>query len=132
MFFTNSLNLIDIVAIVPYFVTLIIEVAAARKEEEHLRQLVAETTVPSNVTSGLPESLTTETGKEIENIVKNESSISHYSDKVAFLAVMRIIRLLRIIRLAKLSRHSRNLNALVKESFTHYAFLCFGRGAREQ
>lgn len=124
MFFTNSLNLIDIVAIVPYFVTLIIEVAAARKEEEHLRQLVAEsTTLPSNVT-GLPESLTeslTENEKEIENFTKNESSISHYSDKVAFLAVMRIIRLLRIIRLAKLSRHSRNLNALVKESFTHFS-----------
>lgn len=118
MFFTNSLNLIDIVAIVPYFVTLIIEVAAARKEEEHLRQLVAESALPSNVT-GVPESLTTQ-NENIENITKNESSISHYSDKVAFLAVMRIIRLLRIIRLAKLSRHSRNLNALVKESFTHF------------
>ena len=117
MFFTNSLNLIDIVAIVPYFVTLIIEVAAARKEEEHLRQLVAESALPSNVT-GVPESLTTQ--NEEENITKNESSISHYSDKVAFLAVMRIIRLLRIIRLAKLSRHSRNLNALVKESFTQF------------
>jgi len=45
----------------------------------------------------------------------DEESHVHYSDKVAFLAVMRIIRLLRIIRLAKLSRHSRNLNALVKE-----------------
>ena len=118
MFFTNSLNLIDIVAIVPYFVTLIIEVAAARKEEEHLRQLVTESALPSNVT-GVPESLTTQ-NENIENITKNESSISHYSDKVAFLAVMRIIRLLRIIRLAKLSRHSRNLNALVKESFTHF------------
>ena len=121
MFFTNSLNLIDIVAIVPYFVTLIIEVAAARKEEEQMaqRQRLAEIQPGPNVT-GLPDlgSKTSET----ENIAKNESSISHYSDKVAFLAVMRIIRLLRIIRLAKLSRHSRNLNALVKESFTHYSY----------
>ena len=54
------------------------------------------------------ESLSSGMGQDSDTLV-------HYSDKVAFLAVMRVIRLLRIIRLAKLSRHSRNLNALVKE-----------------
>ena len=93
MFFTNSLNIIDIIAIVPYFVTLFVEILAL-VEEQKIREL-----------QDLEGSGATDVG-----------ILNHYSDKVAFLAVMRIIRLLRIIRLAKLSRHSRNLNALVKDT----------------
>ena len=101
MFLTNTLNIIDIIAIGPYFVTIIIELCAIA-EKARLLELVMEGS-----------------GEEVIDAVEEEKtdtghSTHHYSDKVAFLAVMRIVRLLRIIRLAKLSRHSRNLNALVK------------------
>ena len=101
MFLTNSLNLIDIIAIVPYFVTIMVEVFALAEESEI-------------DASGWDESSEGSAILALEE--SEENSTQHYSDKVAFLAVMRIVRLLRIIRLAKLSRHSRNLNALVKES----------------
>lgn len=113
MFFTNSLNIIDIIAIVPYFVTIVVELCALA-EEAQLRE-------GSGMDSG--------SGDEIIDPVSVEKpdsghSTHHYSDKVAFLAVMRIVRLLRIIRLAKLSRHSRNLNALVKAIGYNDKFYC--------
>ena len=77
----------------PYFVTLFVEILAL-VEEQKIRDL-----------------------QQSEGSGSSDMEmLNHYSDKVAFLAVMRIIRLLRIIRLAKLSRHSRNLNALVKDT----------------
>lgn len=102
MFFTNSLNIIDIIAIVPYFVTIMVEVLALAEESNEIDASGSDGSGEGSAIIALDES--------------DDYSTQHYSDKVAFLAVMRIVRLLRIIRLAKLSRHSRNLNALVKES----------------
>lgn len=101
MFFTNSLNIIDIIAIVPYFVTIMVEVLALAEESDEIDASGWDGSGEGSAILALEES--------------DDYSTQHYSDKVAFLAVMRIVRLLRIIRLAKLSRHSRNLNALVKE-----------------
>jgi hypothetical protein len=95
-FIRGFMNLIDMAAIVPYYIDVGVNVYIKNS---------------SNLDIGACPS--------------PDDDGSSLGDKATFLMVLRVIRLARIVRIAKLSRHSRNLNTLIKTMSTSLRELSF-------
>lgn len=110
-FARGFMNLIDLAAILPYYITLIFQT----------------TITDDNIglcTDGPLAAATQNTTASADGVPESNSSAS-VQDKATFLMVLRVIRLARIVRIAKLSRHSRNLNTLIKTMQTSLRELSF-------
>ncbi|KAG8179874.1 hypothetical protein JTE90_017406 [Oedothorax gibbosus] len=99
-FFRDVMNSIDLVAIVPYFITLATVVAEARGAHQLLPAPVA----------------------------ASDSRGGGQSNQAMSLAILRVIRLVRVFRIFKLSRHSKGLQILgrtLKASMRELGLLIF-------
>ncbi|CAG0913041.1 unnamed protein product [Notodromas monacha] len=112
-FFRDVMNIIDLIAIVPYFITLATVVAEVEREEQLKQQMVASGAPPE---TGHLEVKVTPLGRD------------GAGNQAMSLAILRVIRLVRVFRIFKLSRHSKGLQILgrtLKASMRELGLLIF-------